>query len=68
MLSHVKRCYRVKDELTVFKIGCCLEVDTSETFQGRHKCYFEIIIVYVWKQIADNDGQSTNTYEQNISE
>lgn len=50
-----------------FKIGCCFKVDTSETFQGRLKCYFEILIMYVYNQITDNNGQSTNTYEQNIS-
>lgn len=32
MLSHMKRYYPVKDELTFFKIVCCLKVDTSETF------------------------------------
>lgn len=56
MLSHMRRCYPVKDELTFFKIVCCLKVDTSETFWGRLKCYFEILIVYVCNQIADNDG------------
>lgn len=32
VLSHMKRCYQVKDELAFFKIGCCLKVDTSEAF------------------------------------
>lgn len=32
MLSPMKRCYRVEDELMFFKIVCCLKVDTSETF------------------------------------